>query len=175
MSKGEKKSAASIVIPAIVIGLIVWNIYSIHKFTYTVATWASYWKVVLIGGSILLPLFFYISLGLLKDHSIAERIWKPIATTYGFYMVFIGFIPFHINAITGEPENKQDIDCYAGWEVTIDHRGHSPFESTTYEYDFYYKGIDFTEDSYNPSGNSVEIYTSVGWFGWEYIDEVVVY
>jgi hypothetical protein len=149
--------------------------HSMHKLTYTVVTWSTFWHAVLIGGPTLLPMFIYVSLHLLKDRPNTERVWKPVATAYGFYVFFFGFIPFHIIALTGTPENEVHLRSTATYEVTIDHQGSSPGKSITYEYYFMYDGIEFVENSYNATGNNVNVRTSVGWFGWENIDVITVY
>lgn len=160
----------------LVICLILVNLFSIHKFIYTVGSWSEYFEASFYGSAIvlvLIALFMLISKTKIKP---AYFIAGPILA-FVYYNLCAGFIPFYINTladsavVTHQPVtvtvNEDFTVVYAedDWQTEIVDNDH-------FDHEFEYKGYAFSESTNELDGKQIEFDCKVGLFGWEYIDVI---
>lgn len=160
----------------LVIASILFNIYSIHKFRFTITSWTTYFSTAAYGTGIILILLAAAWLMFGKKLK-AIHLFPGIAMSFAYYNILFGFIPFNINTMSASSAMTHTTsDFEIEMDETIvysdDNYNDEISKNVHYDYNFSYKGYGFSKSSSDEFHQEVMIHCKQGLFGWEYIDEI---
>lgn len=164
----------AVLIPATVLGVLAANVYSIHKFTWTVTGFAT---ILLVPGAVA-GLTLIATLGaLLKDRpqepDYVDRVVRfPLLNAFGALLLF-GCLPFWINTWSSEEvgDLSQALVAQRAAEVhSEDGTTQGTWRTVGTDGYFRYRGVTFKV--YRSRGRASswvggKVYR--GWLGWEYL------
>ena len=163
------------VFPVVVLVGLGVNIYSIHKFKYTVV---SFWHIFVtmgIGALLLFP--FVLLVVILADREKwKSRILISLAASGAFYLLFFSFTTYFINRwSSSEATTVVLTELYSEESITYMNEDDDDEDAViTYDYTFRLHGYEFTKNASSPYYTTVKVRYRSGWLGWEYIEEMTL-